>query len=152
MTMRPCRSTWLIQLGLTVWAVLGNSGFTAETASSETVRGNWTFSCAVDNDLYRVVSANGVTCRRLTTAAEAIRAADDGSGVLILADGYPEKPTSVDPSVFEEAEKKRLRLYVEYPGWLPDVEIGTPQDVKYERGVVHPTLRRLRSDQDESCW
>ena len=48
--------------------------------------------------------------------------------MLILADGYPEKTTAVEPGVFDEAARKKLRLYVEYPAALPDVQVGPPKE------------------------
>jgi hypothetical protein len=114
------------------------------------------FACVADNDLYCVLGTSSVKCSRLATAGEAIRAAAEGSGVLILADGYPDKPTAIEAAVFDEAARKRLRLYVEYPERLPDMDVGAPNDVKHERGVVTsdmfgPALRPLRIVFVSSC-
>jgi hypothetical protein len=94
------------------------------------------FSCRPDNDLYRVLGENGTKYPRYGNPAAAVEAATEGSGVLILADEYPEKPTTVEPAVFEEAAKKKLRLYVEYPAALPDMQIGEPKGDRLLRGVV----------------
>lgn len=94
------------------------------------------FCCTADNDLYRVLSASGKACFRFATPEEAVRKAAPGSGVLILADGHPHRPTDVALAVFDEAARKRLRLYVEYPLRLPDLAVGAPKQVKNERGVV----------------
>ncbi len=51
------------------------------------------FSCAEDNDLYKVVSKDYPQVKRYDRPAEAVAAAPNGSGVLVLADGYPEKTT-----------------------------------------------------------
>lgn len=107
------------------------------------------FSCAAENDLFRVLAADGATHRRFSTAAEAIRAAGEGAGVLILADGYPQQTTVIDPALFAEAARKRLRLYLEYPAELPGLAVGLPQAAQWRRGVVAsdafgPTLPRLR--------
>jgi hypothetical protein len=114
----------------------GLGAVAAASAATAAARGPWTFACTADNDLYRVVRAAGVDCPRFATALEAVRAAGEGSGVLILADGYPERPTAVEPAVFEWAVRKRLRLYVEYAASLPNMAVGPPKDVQYERGVV----------------
>ncbi len=97
---------------------------------------NLVFCCAADNDLYRVLTAAGVACSRHDRPADAVRAAPEGAGVLILADGYPERPTVVPPAALDEAARKKLRLYVEYPAHLPDLAIGPPKVIKNERGVV----------------
>jgi hypothetical protein len=112
------------------------TGSAAQNGGSGKTPAGWTFACAAENDLYRVLAASRLACPRFATAGEAVRAAAEGSAVLILADGYPDKPTAVEPAVFDEAARKRLRLYVEYPERLPDMEVGAPKDVKYERGVV----------------
>jgi hypothetical protein len=87
------------------------------------------FSAAADNDLYRVLTACGQSCSRYDTPTEAVQKASPGAGVLILADGYPQKTTPLDASVFDEAARKKLRLYVEYPATLPDTQVGQPRVV-----------------------
>ncbi len=84
------------------------------------------FCCRADNDLYRVVTAQGGQFSRSENALDAIRDAPEGSGVLILADGYPAQTTQLDAAVFEQAEARRLRLYVEFPSQLPGMELGAP--------------------------
>ena len=97
----------------------------------------WVFACDAENDLYRAVAAAaGAECRRFSTAAEAVGAAAEGAAVLVLADGYPDRPAPIEPATFDEAARKRLRLYVEYPERLPDLTLGAPRDVRFERGVI----------------
>ena len=91
--------------------------------------------CAADNDLFRVLSANKIARRRFDSAAEAVRATDGGA-VLILADGYPGKTTTVDPALLDKAAGKKLRLYVEYPAALAGLEFGKPVETHVERVVV----------------
>ena len=94
------------------------------------------FACREDNDLYRVLTDGRAKLPRHDSPAAAVAAAPEGAGVLILADGYPEKTTDVEPAGFDEATRKHLRLYVEYPSQLPDLPVGRPKEVKCERGVV----------------
>ena len=56
--------------------------------------------------------------------------------MLILADDYPQKTTAIDATVFDEAARKNLRLYVEYPSVLPGLKVEAPRDTKTERAVV----------------
>ncbi len=114
------------------------------------------FSCSEDNDLYRVASASGIACSRYDHVEEAVAQAPQGSGLLILADGYPDETTQVESQVYEDAAKKRLRLYVEFPSSVPGLRVGQPQHVAYgkhhnilDRAVVNsevfgPALKRLR--------
>ena len=105
-------------------------------------------SCEEDNDLYLTLKENKISCTRYNTPAEAINGAGERSGVLILADGYPERTTVMDALLFEKASNKKLRLYVEYPSYLPGVEVGTPRGTHWERAVVSsdafaPSLQKL---------
>ncbi len=108
---------------------------------------NVVFCCAEDNDLYRVIAAEGKVTR-VESASAAVRAAQPGQGVLILADGYPQKTARLDQALFDAAAAKRLRLFVEYPSWLPGVKVGAARRTRLERAVVAsdaftPTLKRL---------
>ena len=51
---------------------------------------NLVFCCRADNDLYRVMTADGKQYPRFDTAAQAIQGASEGAGVLILADRLSE--------------------------------------------------------------
>jgi hypothetical protein len=109
-----------------------------------------TFFCRADNDLYQVyTAATGHTAPRFDSPEQAVQQAPSSSGVLLLADGYPEKTTPVAAAVFAAAARKRLRLYVEYPAFLPGVKIERPRSIQWERTVVNsdafgPSLPRLR--------
>ncbi len=97
---------------------------------------NLTFCCRADNDLYRVLTADGGNYQRFNNPADAVNSAPESSGVLILADEYPERTTTVEPEVFEEAARKKLRVYIEYPTALPDLQVCAPKEAELKRGVV----------------
>ena len=94
------------------------------------------FACAASNDLYRILSRGGSPLPRHEGAAAAVAAARPGAGVLILADGYPDSPARIEPSVLDEARRKGLRLYIEFPASLPRLEVGEPRGLGWERAVV----------------
>ena len=107
------------------------------------------FRCAPANDLYRAVTAAGARYARYDSPEEAVAKAPRGAGVLILADGYPDRTTPVTAALFDKAAKKKLRLYVEYPSALPGLAVSAPREVHWERAVVAsdtfgPTLGKLR--------
>src|SRR5262245_3290168 len=94
------------------------------------------FRCRADNDLFRAVAAGGSQPARYATAREAVARARQGAGVLVLADEYPASRTPIDDDVYEEAARKRLRLFVEYPASVPRLALGEPRSAEWERGVV----------------
>lgn len=98
------------------------------------------FACGADNDLYRVATASGVACSRHDRAEDAIARAPEGSGVLVLAERYPQQRTTIDVKVYGEAARKRLRLYVEFPASIPDLDVGKPRHVS--QGRYHNILER----------
>ena len=105
-------------------------------------------SCKEDNDLYMILKENKIACVRYNTPVEAINYASKGTGVLILADDYPEKTTQIDATLYEKARSKKLRLYIEYPSYLPGVAIGASHITSLERVVVATeeikNLRRMQ--------
>ena len=88
------------------------------------------FACRAENDLFRAITADGTSYPRFDTPAEAILQATQGAGVLLLADGYPKDRTAVDATLLKAVAAKKLRVYLEYPAMLPDVEVGPPRYVK----------------------
>jgi hypothetical protein len=95
------------------------------------------FACRADNDLYRLLETSlGQAPVRFDSPAVAVAQAPAGTGVLILADGYPQETTAIEPALFEAATGKRLRLYVEYPAALPDMAVGAPTLAGIRRGVI----------------
>jgi len=101
---------------------------------------NLVFACGPENDLYRVIGRSGSSYPRHGSAAEAIRSAPEGAGVLLLADGYPKTRTGMTAGLYETAAKKRVRLYVEYPSMVPGLSLGEPRFL--ETGTYGAILER----------
>jgi len=94
-------------------------------------------ACAPTNDLWVLLSGMGATdAVRCATAAEAIEAAADGAGVLILAEGYPAALTELNGDLRERAQAKRLRIYCEYPAAGDTWAEVAPVQEQHVRGVV----------------
>jgi hypothetical protein len=98
----------------------------APTFATEDSTANLVFSCSAENDLYRAITTGNDAHPRFDTPQAAVEGAKPGHGVLMLADGYPEKTTPLDAALFQQATEKKLRLYVEYPSLLPGMELGEP--------------------------
>jgi len=89
-----------------------------------------------ENDLVRGLAVSGTPLKRFDSAQEAISDATSGSAVLVLADGYPERRTSVPAAALSLARQKGLKLYLEYPEAVPGIEFGPARGVQWERGIV----------------
>ena len=99
--------------------------------------GQLSFVCAPDNDLYRSTTwSDGGKPGRYATLAEALEQAAEGFGILVLADDYPAKTTPLSAALFETALAKRVRLYVEFPSFVPDLPAAPVQSATWERVVV----------------
>jgi hypothetical protein len=99
------------------------------------------FVGAKNNDLYRVLEKEGLPVKQFDTPAMAIRAATKGDAVFVVADGYPQVRTQISEALLQQARKRKLQLYVEYPAALPGIAIpAQPLNAQLERGVVTSTV------------
>ena len=85
------------------------------------------FSCLPTNDLWKALSNSAASLSRYDTPGEAVAKSVPGSGLLILADGYPTRTTQVDDGFFQTAREKKLRLYIEFPSFVPGLRTGKPR-------------------------
>jgi hypothetical protein len=81
------------------------------------------------------VNSNGEYLR-VASADKALEMAAPGSGLLILADNYPEQKVVLSEDFFNKAKNKKLRMYIEFPDSLPGMKTGEIQKIEKERGVV----------------
>lgn len=137
--MKLFRLFWLLAL-----LASGLEGTAAEPQAPTLV-----FACQADNDLYSTVIAQGIAAPREELPLAAVQKANPGAGVLILADGYPERPATIPPEAYRLAAEKHLRLFVEFPAELPGIKIQPRRQAHVERVVVAsdffgPALPRMR--------
>jgi hypothetical protein len=131
-------------------------GFLLSAAALHAAAPAFVLSCRPDNDLCQALASNQVAALRCDTPAQAVEAAAEGAGVLLLADGYPAVTTPVDAALFERAARMKLRIFVEYPAMLPDTTISPPRAAGWERTVVAsdafgPSLARMRILMVQDC-
>ncbi len=109
----------------------------AAVAYPKTDRARVNLCCNTTNDLYVLLHKDHIAVKVYSTPGQAISNAADGSGVLILADNYPQQKTSISSRLLTIASKKNLRLYIEYPASIPGLDIpDTVVAARLERGVV----------------
>ena len=99
------------------------------------------FSCSASNDLYKLLASGTPSFPRYEMPEEAVGRAAPGSGVLILAEGYPGKTTQLDAGLFHKAAEKSLRLYVEFPSLVPGLQVGEPRSIA--KGYYYNLLERV---------
>lgn len=93
----------------------------------------------LQNDLYRLLKREGFSIKQYNTPEAAVKAAPKGAGVFIIAAKYPatDPLNKISQQLLDEAGKKSLRLYIEYPTTFPGLSIpAKPLETHLERGVI----------------
>lgn len=91
----------------------------------------------VDGELSDWLSAEGFNVLSLSDPAGSVDDLPDEASLLVLAEGYPQQQVDLSEDFFRRATQKKLKVYLEYPKWVP--EIVLQQDIiqtRLERGVV----------------
>src|SRR5690606_12045815 len=57
--------------------------------------------------------------------------------VLILSDNYPSSEVALNEGFYRTVKEKNLRVYVEYPSYIPDIRTNIYQDSEHKRVVVN---------------
>ncbi|MFD2163043.1 hypothetical protein ACFSJU_11620 [Paradesertivirga mongoliensis] len=109
------------------------------TASGFSKRKQIAFCGSTANDLYILLKCEGYKVKQYPSPSAAINAAASGSAVFIISESYPEVSTKNDvtEAMLSTANKKDLKLYIEYPSSFPGLKVNTsPLETRFERGVV----------------
>ena len=105
----------------------------SSTAPQKTI----SFCGSNENDLYKVLKKENFYIKTYMAPEDAIKNAPAGTGVFLIADGYPEKKNFITPEAISLAKEKKLRLYIEYPQSLAGVTIkDSVVKATLERGVI----------------
>ncbi len=115
------------------------------------------FCCSEDNDLYEAAINCGVSVLRFDRIETAISLARSENVVLALADTYPIPKLTINESMLETARQKDLKLYLEYPLSIPNMEFAEPRTAEWERLVVTsdlfgPRLPPMTILTMHGCW
>ncbi len=125
------------------------AGASLPAAAQSAVRMKLVFCCKPSNDLYTLLSERGGRWTRFDKPQEAVRYAPQGSGVLILADGYPDDVIEVSEELFDIAAKKDLRVYIEFAKNVPGIYAEAPRELHGERVVVATHFFKPALDQGQ---
>ena len=91
------------------------------------------------NDLFRLLVREGYKVKQYNSPLEAVNAAADNAGVIIVAATYPamDPVNNISQELLNTALRKKLRLYIEYPSSFPGLNIpARPLETQLERGVI----------------
>jgi hypothetical protein len=97
------------------------------------------FYGSVNNDLYQLLKQRGFTVKKYATPKATVKAAVNGAGVFITAAAYPQKDALniINKQLLQDAARKKLRLYVEYPSAFPGLDIPEKSlETNLERAVI----------------
>jgi hypothetical protein len=90
------------------------------------------------NDITRLLEANKYAFALIADPGQAVKAARKGSAILFLVKDYPHKRLVLPEQVLAQAEKKRLRLFVEYPASSRRLPLGDSLlHTQLERGIIN---------------
>ena len=95
------------------------------------------FCGRVDNDLYVLLQKEGWDIQRYDNPEQAIQQSKPGMGVIISASSYPTQKTPFSDAQYLMAKQKKLKVYLEYPQYIPGISVPDTFIVgKLERGVI----------------
>ncbi|RIJ46480.1 hypothetical protein D1614_18910 [Maribellus luteus] len=93
------------------------------------------------NDLYQILDKhNQIETILYDSPMKAAKQAAAGDALMIFADEYPAKRAELSAEFFSIVREKKLRVYLEYPSFLPDVELGKTVKADLERAVVNSSF------------
>lgn len=98
--------------------------------------GKLVFVCKENNDLFIAFKNSNINYKRVSSVEDALEMAEVGSGILVLADDYPEHKVVLPDSFFDRAKDKELRVFIEFPDRLPGLKTAEVRKITKERGVI----------------
>lgn len=95
------------------------------------------FCGSEQNEVCELLKNEGFQLKVFDSPDIMIEKAVNGSGAIIISDTYPATPLEVTTKTYELAKLKGIRLYLEYPGKLPGIQIEKESfHASMERGVI----------------
>lgn len=95
------------------------------------------------NDVTAILEANHYAYRLIGDPLQAVKAAGRKGAVLFLARGYPGKRLALPEEVLQQARRKKLKLFVEYPERSSQIPVSDSLlHTQLERGIVNTSKIR----------
>lgn len=94
------------------------------------------FCGSTDNNLYGLLQGQGFTIKAYDNLANVLNAAKSGDKVFVVADRYPAERVQISAADYKMVKDKKIRLFIEYPSYIPDMKLSEVYEGKLERGVV----------------
>ncbi len=111
------------------------------------------FCGSESNDLYQLLKKQGITLQHNSSIEQSVQNARRNTPIIIVADNYPFQQVKVTPDIYQAAKKKGVKLYVEYPDYIPGYSQASTQIVgKLERGVITSDFFWRFSTRHEFTW
>ncbi len=97
--------------------------------------------CSDSNDLIQILQTQPkLRIQRFNSPDDAARKADERQALLITADQYPSNQVQLSAEFFAQIKSKKLRVYIEYPSYLPGLELEKPVKSPVDRVVVNSSF------------
>lgn len=112
--------------------------FSVEKSKAQGRNSNMIICSDGSNDIAAILKANNFNYRNIPDQLAAVKAAKNGSGVLFVANDYPQKRFSFAKGVREIIAKKKLKVFIEFPQAYADLSIGNDTvKTQLERAVIN---------------
>ena len=89
------------------------------------------------NDLFLSLQQNrSIKVVHLHNLADIAKVPRDRS-VLVLSDAYPDSEVQLNEGFYRTVKANNLRVFVEYPSYVPDIQYNIHKDTEHQRVVVN---------------
>ena len=118
--------------------ILHFSHFSTVSASKSNCRATlYVFSSEKKSDLIDIIDKQiKVKQYPHSEFISVLKTAIEGDGVLILSSEYPLKRVNMNEEMYELIKEKKLRVYVEYPSYVPGINLGETMMPSKQRAVI----------------
>lgn len=114
--------------------------FISDSLPIDTEAGNTSTAVIENNDLLKRLVSENFKLHLFGSVEEAVDAAPENSGLLVLSGGYPEKGVTLDEKIIDKSVRKSLKVFIEYPDQIGNYSLTGRDTLDLERIVVCDSL------------